>query len=189
MTHPRAGGPRLVAFLGGTIGNLDPAERRRFLATWPHAMTADDRLLLGTDLVKDADRLVAAYDDAAGVTAEFNRNVLAVLNARARRRLRPRRVRPRGRVGRDRESHARCACGPDRAQVVRIPGARPRASTFEAGEELHTEISSKFRAEQVAAELDVSGFLVEDTWTDPDGDFLLTLARPYCLRPVLIPTG
>ena len=70
----------MIAFLGGTIGNLDPAQRRRFLVDLDCVMDADDRLLIGTDLVKDRGRLVAAYDDAAGVTAEFNRNVLSVLN-------------------------------------------------------------------------------------------------------------
>ena len=73
-------GRRMIAFLGGTIGNLDPAQRSRFLFDLNCTMSSDDSLLLGTDLVKDRDRLVAAYDDAAGVTADFNRNVLQVLN-------------------------------------------------------------------------------------------------------------
>ncbi len=172
------GGPRLVAFLGSTIGNLDPSQRRRFLFDLDAAMTVEDRLLVGTDLVKERSRLVAAYDDAAGVTAEFNRNVLAVLNAE---------------LGADfdldqyehvavwdetqsrMEMRLRARC----AQTVRIPSLELDV-TFAAGEELHTEISSKFRAEQVATELSASGFVVEDTWTDPAGDFLLTLARPYC---------
>ena len=72
--------PRLVAFLGGTIGNFEPATGRRFLAALAATMSPGDALLLGTDLVKDADRLVPAYDDAAGVTAEFNLNVLRVIN-------------------------------------------------------------------------------------------------------------
>ena len=78
-TIPR-GGRRLVAFLGSTIGNLDPAQRRRFFFDLDTTLDYDDWLLLGTDLVKDRARLVAAYDDAAGVTAAFNRNVLGVLN-------------------------------------------------------------------------------------------------------------
>jgi len=77
---PPARGPRLVAFLGGTIGNLDPAERHRFLRIVAGLLGDDDHLLLGTDLIKDRATLEAAYDDAAGVTAEFNRNVLLVLN-------------------------------------------------------------------------------------------------------------
>ena len=107
------GGRRLVAFLGGTIGNLNPAQRRRFLVDLDASLGPDDWLLLGTDLVKDPARLVAAYDDAAGVTAEFNRNVLARAEPRARRRLRPRRVRPRRALERRRPSGSRCGC--DRA--------------------------------------------------------------------------
>ena len=74
------GGTRLVAFLGSTIGNLTPAARAEFLAEIAAGLEPGDAFLLGTDLVKDLDRLVAAYDDAAGVTAEFNRNVLHVVN-------------------------------------------------------------------------------------------------------------
>ena len=74
------GGTRLVAFLGSTIGNLAPAARAEFLADLAATLAPGDSLLLGTDLVKDVDRLVAAYDDAAGVTAAFNRNVLSVLD-------------------------------------------------------------------------------------------------------------
>ena len=105
-----AGGPRLVAFLGGTIGNLLPAERAEFLASVRAELRAGDALLLGTDLVKNPAVLVAAYDDAAGVTAEFNKNILRVLNAELGARLRPRRVRARGdleRAGRvDRDAAA-----------------------------------------------------------------------------------
>ena len=77
---PGTPGPRLVAFLGGTIGNLLPAERAAFLASVRALLSPGDALLLGTDLVKDEEVLVAAYDDAAGVTAAFNKNVLAVLD-------------------------------------------------------------------------------------------------------------
>ena len=77
---PAAEGPRLVAFLGGTIGNLEPAERAEFLASLRAGLGSGDSVLLGTDLVKDPATLVAAYDDAAGVTAAFNKNVLNVLN-------------------------------------------------------------------------------------------------------------
>ena len=98
-TIPRAG-RRLVAFLGSTIGNLDPAQRRRFLFDLDATLDYDDWLLLGTDLVKNRARLVAAYDDAAGVTAAFNRNVLGVLDRELGARLRARRVRTRGAVER-----------------------------------------------------------------------------------------
>lgn len=173
---PTDGDGRLVAFLGSTIGNLDPAQRRRFLADLDGAMTSDDRLLLGTDLVKDPARLVAAYDDAAGVTAAFNRNVLAVLNAELEGDFVP-----------DAFEHVvlwdphnswiEMRLRSTEAQVVRI-GALGLEVGFASGEELHTEISSKFRVEQVAEELEVAGFVVEGTWLDPAGDFLLTLARP-----------
>ena len=172
---PTADDGRLVAFLGSTIGNLDPAQRRRFLDDLAGSMTTDDRLLIGTDLVKDPARLVAAYDDAAGVTAEFNRNVLAVLNAELDGDFVP-------------EAFEHVALwDPENAwiemrlratvaQVVHL-GALDLDVRFESGEELHTEISSKFHVEQVAEELGGSGFVVEGTWQDPDGDFLLTLAR------------
>jgi L-histidine N-alpha-methyltransferase len=141
-------------------------------------MTTADRLLLGTDLVKDPARLVAAYDDAAGVTAAFNRNVLAVLNAELDGDFDP-----------DAFAHValwdpdnawiEMRLRADEAHVVTL-GALGLDVRFEAGEDLHTEISSKFRPDQVESELHEAGFVVEGTWTDPDGDFLLTLARPYC---------
>jgi L-histidine Nalpha-methyltransferase len=173
---PTDGDGRLVAFLGSTIGNLDPTQRRRFLGDLDGAMTRDDRLLLGTDLVKDPARLVAAYDDAAGVTAAFNRNVLAVLNAELDGDFVP-----------DAFDHV-ALWDPENAwiemrlrateeQVVTL-GALDLQVAFASGEELHTEISSKFRVEQVAEELALAGFVVEGTWLDPEADFLLTLARP-----------
>jgi len=177
-TIPAGDGGRLVAFLGSTIGNLDPAQRRRFLFDLDTTMTTADRLLLGTDLVKDPARLVAAYDDAAGVTAAFNRNVLAVLNAELDGDFDP-----------DAFAHValwdpdnawiEMRLRADEAHVVTL-GALGLDVRFEAGEDLHTEISSKFRPDQVESELHEAGFVVEGTWTDPDGDFLLTLARPYC---------
>ena len=96
---PATDGPRLVAFLGGTIGNLLPPQRAAFLARLRAGLRPGDALLLGTDLVKDPAVLVAAYDDAAGVTAAFNKNVLSVLNSELGARLRPGRVRPRGALG------------------------------------------------------------------------------------------
>ncbi len=175
-TIPAAGDGRLVAFLGSTIGNLDPAQRRRFLGDLAATMTGDDRLLLGTDLVKDPARLVAAYDDSAGVTAAFNRNVLAVLNTELGGDFVP-----------DAFDHV-ALWDPENAWIeMRLRSTTDQVVHLEAldlevrfaeGEDLHTEISSKFRVEQVAEELLASGFVVEGTWPDPDGDFLLTLARP-----------
>jgi L-histidine N-alpha-methyltransferase len=170
------GGRRLVAFLGGTIGNLDPAQRRDFFNDLRSTMDVEDRLLLGTDLVKDTGRIVAAYDDAAGVTAAFNKNVLVVLNDQlgadfdpqgfehiARWNPRSEWIEMRLRSGRD--------------QRIRIESLDMDV-TFEAGEELLTEISAKFTAERVAGELAAAGFSVEGTWGAEEGEFLLTLARP-----------
>ena len=127
-------GRRLVAFLGGTIGNLDPARRARFLFDLNCTMSSDDSLLLGTDLVKDRRRLVAAYDDAAGVTAQFNKNVLHVLNDATGRRLRSGPVHPRGDLERRRAVDRDALAGQrgrPRSRCAR-PGSRftsPRART------------------------------------------------------------
>ena len=122
-----AAGRRLVAFLGSTIGNLDPAQRRRFLFDLDATLDYDDWLLLGTDLVKNRARLVAAYDDAAGVTASFNRNVLGVLDRELGARLRARRVRTRGAVERrgtvDRDAASVDARPDDRDRRPRTEGA------------------------------------------------------------------
>ena len=131
---PRAARLRpLVAFLGGTIGNFPPGSRRRFLRSIGERLDGDGYLLLGTDLVKDPRVLEAAYDDSAGVTAEFNRNVLLVAQPRARRRLRPRPLRPRrvlrpgARVDRDaaaRPPRAHASASPPSTSTSRSPAAR-----------------------------------------------------------------
>jgi len=168
------GESQLIAFLGSTIGNLDPAARKRFFADIRSAMRPGDAFLLGTDLVKDTGRLVRAYDDAAGVTAEFNRNVLSVVN---------------------RELHAdfdvdafehvavwdaerewiEMRLRSTRAQHVTVDDLGLRVS-FAAGEQMRTEISAKFRADGVARELDDAGLSVVQFWTDPAGDFGLSLS-------------
>ena len=176
-TIPR-GGRRLVAFLGSTIGNLDPAQRRRFLFDLDATLDYDDWLLLGTDLVKDRARLVAAYDDAAGVTAAFNRNVLGVLDRELGAHFEL-----------DTFEHVARWNDEDRWIEMRLRSTRDQTIAiddlalkvhFERGEEMRTEIAAKFTEEQVREELWESGFVVETSWTDPDGDFLLTLAHPYC---------
>lgn len=168
-------GRRLVAFLGGTIGNFDPASRRTFLAELAAAMTTDDALLLGTDLVKDRKRLVAAYDDAAGVTAAFNRNVLAVINHEFGANF-------------DLERFEHVALFDEAnswiemrlrslgTQRVTVP-ALGMSIVFADGEEIRTEISTKFRHEVIDAELSSAGFGIEEVYTDPDGDFRVSLAR------------
>jgi L-histidine N-alpha-methyltransferase len=171
-------GRRMVAFLGSTIGNLTPPERRRFLVDLDCTMDFDDRLLLGTDLVKPVPRLLAAYDDGSGVTAEFNRNVLAVLNRELGADFDVEAFEHVARWNDEErwiEMHLRAAT----AQHVRIR-ALDLDVRFAGGETLRTEISAKFTREQVRDELWQAGFVVDESWTDRAGDFLLTLAHPYC---------
>ncbi len=170
-----AGRPRLIVFLGSTIGNLDPPARARFLAEVAATMQPADAFLLGTDLVKDVDRLVRAYDDAAGVTAEFNRNVLAVVNRELAADF-------------DVDAFEHLAVWDERNEWVEMRLRSTRGQTvtiadleltvaFAAGEQMRTEISAKFRPERIARELDVAGLRTDRFWTDPAGEFGLTLAR------------
>ncbi len=171
-------GRRLIAFLGSTIGNLTPEQRRRFLFDLDCLMAHGDRLLLGTDLVKDRARLLAAYDDARGITAEFNRNVLHVLNRELRAEFRPERFEHVA-VWNEEELRIEMRLRSLSDQVVPIADLAIDV-TFAAGEDLLTEISSKFTRQGVEDELYAAGFLVDSMWEAPGGDFLLTLARPYC---------
>jgi L-histidine Nalpha-methyltransferase len=170
------GGPRLVAFLGSTIGNMVPAERVAFLTRVRSQLRPGDTFLLGTDLVKDPKVLVAAYDDSAGVTAAFNKNVLAVLNAE---------------LGADFDLDAfdhvavwdarnewmemRLRSVAD--QVVHVP-AIGLTVRFADGEEMRTEVSAKFRRPGVERELAAGGFAMRSWWTDPAGQFGLSLSVP-----------
>jgi L-histidine Nalpha-methyltransferase len=171
-------GRRMVAFLGGTIGNLDPAQRARFLFDLNCTMSSDDFLLLGTDLVKDRARLVAAYDDSAGVTAAFNRNVLHVLNQQLGGNFDPDRFRHVA-VWNEDAQWIEMRLRADGACEVSLADAGISVR-FEEGEDLLTEISAKFTPERVETELEQAGFVVEEMWGAEDGDFLLTLAHPYC---------
>jgi len=168
------GGRRLIAFLGSTVGNLTPDERAKLLADLAGGMEPDDALLLGTDLVKDVGRLEAAYNDRAGVTAEFNLNVLRVLNRELDADF-----------GLERFSH-RALWVPERewiemrlraevSQEVRLPAVGLTVA-FEEGEELRTEMSAKFRREDVEAELAAAGLEPRAWWTDRASDFALSLA-------------
>jgi L-histidine Nalpha-methyltransferase len=171
-----ASGPRLVAFLGSTIGNLLPSERASFLARLRARLSPGDFFLLGADLVKDPAMLVAAYDDAAGVTAEFNKNVLAVLNAELGADF-------------DRDGFEHVAVWDADAewiemrlrslsdQTVHLPGIGLTVS-FAEGEEMRTEVSAKFRREGVRAELAAAGFSMRTWWTDAAGQFGLSLSVP-----------
>lgn len=168
------GGRRLLAFLGGTIGNMKPAERAEMLGAIADGMTGGDALLLGTDLVKDRGRLVAAYDDAAGVTAAFNKNVLAVLNRELSADFDLDRFDHVARFDEDEawiEMRLRSRCD----QVVQVPGLE-LTLRFAEGEDLRTEVSAKFTPERVRAELAAAGLDLLEWWTDDDGDFALSLA-------------
>ncbi|OAR23226.1 dimethylhistidine N-methyltransferase [Streptomyces sp. ERV7] len=174
LALPATPGPRLVVFLGGTIGNLLPAERAEFLASVAAVMEPGDSLLLGTDLVKEESVLVRAYDDREGVTAEFNKNVLAVIDRELGADF-----------GLDDFTHvARWDAEHEwiemrlraRADLtVKIPDL-DLVVRFEEGEELRTEISAKFRREGVRAELAAAGLTATHWWTDADGRFALSLA-------------
>jgi L-histidine N-alpha-methyltransferase len=174
LTLPESPGPRLVAFLGGTVGNLLPDERAAFLSSVRALLAPGDALLLGTDLVKDEEVLVRAYDDAAGVTAAFNKNVLTVINRE---------------LGADFDPAAFdhvAVWDPERewiemrlrsrtAQTVKIPGVG-LVVDFAEGEELRTEVSAKFRKEGVRAELAAAGFALSRWWTDEEDRFALSLS-------------
>ena len=170
------GQPRMVAFLGSTLGNMQPAERAEFLGRIRAGLSPGDTLLLGTDLVKDPGVLVAAYDDPAGITAAFNKNVLAVLNTELGADF-------------DTDSFDHVARWDPAAewiemrlrsagqQIVRLP-AIGLTVEFADGEEMRTEVSAKFRRAGVEAELTAAGFAMRSWWTDPDGLFGLSLSEP-----------
>ncbi|EHB57614.1 methyltransferase [Mycolicibacterium rhodesiae JS60] len=168
------GGRRLFVFLGSTIGNLTPGPRKQFLATLAEVLDPGDSLLLGTDLVKDAGRLVRAYDDSAGVTARFNRNVLAVVNREldANFDLAAFEHIARWNAEEERIEMWLRATTPQRVAV----GALGLEVDFAAGEEMLTEVSCKFRPEVVTRELAEAGLRRTHWWTDPAGDFGLSLA-------------
>jgi L-histidine N-alpha-methyltransferase len=168
-------GATLVAFLGGTIGNLVPAARAKFFQELTDQMAPGDWLLLGTDLVKDPARLVAAYDDEAGVTAEFNRNVLVVLNRELGGDFSPYRFAHVAKWNKDEqwiEMHLQ-AEGDQQAHLAAVDLDVLVAD----GEMIHTEISAKFTRQRVQEELANAGLEVDQLLTDADGDFAVSLAR------------
>lgn len=168
------GGTRLVAFLGSTIGNLAPEPRAGFLADLAASLAPGDALLLGTDLVKDVDRLLAAYDDAAGVTAAFNRNVLSVLDRELDADFDPEQF-DHVAVWDPDEEWIEMRLRSRRAQTVHVRSLGLDVE-FDAGEELRTEISAKFRRSRVEDELAAAGFHLAEWWIDPAGDFALSLS-------------
>ena len=169
------GAPRLVALLGGTIGNFPPGTRRGVLAKIATLIGPRDRLLLGTDLLKDTAVIEAAYNDAEGVTAEFNRNLLHVVNRELAADFVP-------------ESFDHVAFFDRRHEWVemRLRATRPCSVLiadldlrieFAAGEELRTEISAKFTRERVEADLLAAGLALESWFTDERELFGISLAR------------
>ncbi|WP_102419393.1 L-histidine N(alpha)-methyltransferase [Mycobacterium sp. 4858] len=174
LTEIPTGGRRLFAFLGATIGNLTAGPRAEFLSSLSAQMRPGDSLLLGTDLIKDTGRLVRAYDDPTGVTAAFNRNVLAVINRQLDADF-------------DVEAYqhvARWNAGEERIEMWLRSGRPQRVRVdaldltvdFAAGEEMLTEVSCKFHPDGVSAELAAAGLRRTRWWTDAAGDFGLSLA-------------
>ncbi|MFI7361263.1 L-histidine N(alpha)-methyltransferase [Streptomyces sp. NPDC050149] len=174
LSLPDTPGPRLVAFLGGTIGNLLPAERAAFLSSVRSMLSPGDTLLLGTDLVKDEKVLVAAYDDAAGVTAAFNRNVLSVVDRELGADFAPDDFEHVARWNPQQE-WIEMRLRARRALTVKIPEL-DLLVPFEDGEEVRTEVSAKFRKDGVREELAAADLRLSQWWTDSAGRFALSLA-------------
>jgi len=173
---PEAQGPRLVVFLGGTIGNFPPGSRRRFLREIARLLGPDDHLLVGTDLVKDPRVLTQAYDDSQGVTAEFNRNLLRVLNRELQADFDP-----------DDFEHVALFNREHEWIEMRLRARREHTTTvhdlglsvhFEQGEEMRTEISAKFTRGRIEKDLSSAGLEIVSWLTDPEELFALTLSRP-----------
>jgi L-histidine N-alpha-methyltransferase len=167
--------PRIVALLGGTIGNFLPGTRRRILREIGKLLGPADRLLLGTDLVKDPAVLEAAYADAQGITAEFNRNVLHVINRELDADFTPEAFEHIAFYNRAHEwIEMRLRAARPCSVLVAEIGLRVE---FAAGEELRTEISAKFTPARVEADLGDAGLALERLYTDPGGLFAVSLAR------------
>ena len=172
---PPSVGPRIVAFLGGTVGNFQPGSRRRFLRSIGRLLGPEDHLLMGTDLVKDPGVLEAAYDDEQGVTAEFNLNVLRVLNRELDADFDPADFDHIALFDTEHEwIEMRLRSRREHTTLVR---ALDLPVHFDAGEEVRTEISAKFTPERLEGDLSAAGLELVRWFTDPDELFALTLSR------------
>jgi len=171
---PSGDGGRLVAFLGGTVGNLYPDARRDFLRRMAALLEPGDRVLLGTDLVKERERLEAAYDDSEGVTAEFNKNVLHVLNRELGGDFDPDAFEHVARYDAD-AARMDIRLRSLAEQTVRLDGL-DLTVRFASGEEMRTEISSKFTRERLEGIYLEAGLQPDGWFTDPAGDYALSLA-------------
>lgn len=169
------GGTGMVAFLGSTIGNFEPSARTKFIADVVQALDPGGSFLLGTDLVKDPDRLWAAYNDAKGVTARFNLNMLTMLNRELNADF-----------DLDTFEHAADWDAENEWVDIRVRSTAQQSvrvadldlvADFDQGEEMRTEISAKFRLPGIAAELEAAGLEIVEQWTDAAADFGMTLAR------------
>ena len=169
-----AGEPRLLAFLGSTIGNLLPARRTVFLADVAASLDEDDWFLLGADLVKSPARLVAAYNDPTGVTREFNLNVLRVLNRELDADFDVSAFEHVARWNAEAE-WMEIYLRSNRRQTVRLAALELEVA-FDAGELMRTEISAKFHLRRLVAELEAAGLAVQRSWTNDEGDFAVLLA-------------
>jgi len=174
----RPGEPRLLAFLGGTIGNFLPGARRAFLRMLAGALAPDDALLLGTGLITDVGAMEAAYDDDAGVTAAFNLNLLAVLNRELS-----------GNFDLDSFEHVAFYDPQNEWIEMRLRARREHTVRlealdfdvpFERGEEMRTELSTKFTRERLEADYESAGLRLDGWYTDAEERFALSLARPVC---------
>ncbi|AOW91865.1 dimethylhistidine N-methyltransferase [Rhodococcus sp. WMMA185] len=174
LHHLPRGGRRTIAFLGGTIGNMVPGERAEFLSGIADVLEPGEYLLMGAILVTDPSVLVAAYDDAAGVTAQFNLNVLQVLNTQLNADFPVEDFRHVALWDRE-NAWIEMRLEAARAMSVRIKELDLDIE-FSAGEQLRTEISAKFTLDGIVKELADAGFAVERTWTDPDDRFALLAA-------------
>ncbi|MGA9858786.1 MAG: L-histidine N(alpha)-methyltransferase [Solirubrobacteraceae bacterium] len=170
------GTPRVVALLGGTIGNFPPGTRRNVLSKIATLLTGEDRLLLGTDLVKDPVVIEAAYNDAAGVTAEFNRNLLHVVNRELDADFAPETFEHVAFYDR-RHEWVEMRLRSTRASSVRVGDLDLRVE-FAPGEEMRTEISAKFTRRHVEADLRAAGLELTGWFTDPEALFGLSVSRP-----------
>jgi dimethylhistidine N-methyltransferase len=168
--------PRMLAFLGSTIGNFDPKQRQSLYAGFRRVLHDDDTLLLGADLVKEEAVLVPAYHDAMGITEAFNKNVLSVLNRELGADFNPAEFDHHALWNAD-EERIEMRLRSRRAQNVKIR-TLDLVVDFAEDEEVRTEISCKFRRESLTAELEHGGFDVRHWWTDRAGRFALLLAQP-----------
>jgi L-histidine N-alpha-methyltransferase len=173
---PERLGSRLVLFLGSTIGNLDPLPRRALLSRVRALLDSGDRFLVGFDLIKDVERLEAAYDDASGVTREFNRNILAVVNRELDAEFQPEAF---AHVAFYNESASRVEMHlvPDTPQVIHVRGLGLTVR-IAAGEGIWTESCYKFTRPSVAAMLEEAGLRLAAWHVDPGHNFALALAAP-----------